>query len=1208
MKRNYSSVLYIIVLFVLFPLAVFLLSQSGNYYNNYVYAQSSSPTPASTPTPTPTPSSCSGFCTVDCVGPCDHGQYCYAYSGQACLSCPACNTALFSPYDASRCVPDPYLAGSSCVNSSGVSGVCQSGTCVAPTPSSSPTTSPTSTISPSPTITPTPTPIQWLCCPGGICTTTAGAGCVSVGNYCDFTNCPSPTPTPTPTPTPGAKCHNKDNAYNPIKEACCGNPNSDLSVVYTTATEKCCSSSSNGVGIKYNKTTEACCGDPNTEGIIVYAKNSDEGCCTSSGYDGPNSNSAGLSPRLFSPQKRETCCPTTASAPNICDGCQKCVDVDKTYVNVFAPDCEPFSERICNGRIEEKKGQCVNNCLDCTSCSDASKATDGTEPGTTFDRRPKINGEIQTEGLFCQNIKEILTDEHYKNSPGDEKPPNDAKTTFICSCASYTGNGCGWGENNIDMGRCYQYDKTGYGYPPQPRFGDDNGCPLSSGIPAKIKGTCRCSGASRCSSGEKDRYGNSIYVCAEVGKECEDMVVNTGIEGRAELHYEYSDHQGLNFTYDCGTKDCCQLDEIVTNYCGGPMGMFCIHGVLPEKGGRWCDSTAGGAFPCRKSDDDDGGGGGGDGPPGTGCDDTGACVSGGAGDGCDISDPNACASQASCGVGNDYGKCIIGGGHGVCSTDEDCIVGMYCTNDLKCSSEGTGIECTSDSDCEDQPTCTVDGKCEIGGEHGVCPSVDSVGDDFCAKVDTKCNAKKQCTSDGKGKDCDLENGNADCEDQPGCNSDKECVAGGTLGVCPSADFIGDFYCEPEAIPKFCNDSLQCTEEPGEIYCETDADCQPLSCNSNRQCVPYGGVKPCTIYTLNESNECQDPLECDNVAKRCVPDGGGIACINDVQCGGNEPPTASNLEVEPFYCLGSARFSWIYSDAEPDPYVKYQLQMSTINDDPSTQTDEFETGLVFNTGEAQAAPENILVPVYLVTQRSPTSCISSQPCNGFINYGVSYYWRVKVWEQQPGGLQVSSQWAYYKDTHTFDPPNNYNEDEYPDYADDKDKDVDTYKYPYEHPQPLVRYEPPSTVLPNQPAAFTDSSVCYHYDTEDESTISYFCKDLIPPGSSQDDCKVPGGVCYECTAATDLNGDGRKDCYAWWHNGYSNDDLSSPSPTSYIIGNTQYTYSSPRSASDPYQTKLQICDDIMCCSGFRPVVVSPSSGSVVPQWWEITPYNQ
>ena len=95
-------------------------------------------------------------------------------------------------------------------------------------------------------------------------------------------------------------------------------------------------------------------------------------------------------------------------------------------------------------------------------------------------------------------------------------------------------------------------------------------------------------------------------------------------------------------------------------------------------------------------------------------------------------------------------------------------------------------------------------------------------------------------------------------------------------------------------------------------------------------------------------------------------------------------------------------------------------MSTINDDPSTQTDEFETGLVFNTGEAQAAPENILVPVYLVTQRSPTSCISSQPCNGFINYGVSYYWRVKVWEQQPGGLQVSSQWAYYKDTHTFDP--------------------------------------------------------------------------------------------------------------------------------------------------------------------------------------------
>ena len=997
-------------------------------------------------------------------------------------------------------------------------------------------------------------------------------------------------PSPSPSPSPSSYCAN-GMPYTPPSQGCCGDPISTFSTIYNTATEGCCSNNTDLIGMTYPLATKACCGDPASGPAIIYNKAGPESCCTAIGDKGPIDN-IGKFPKLYEKKKRETCCVVDDNtAPNKCDGCHKCVTANKSYVNVYAPECKGWGERICvpvGSKTDVSKGQCIDNCQDCTRCSDASKVTDGT--GGTIDRQPNLppalGGGKQTEGFFCQNLTEILTDEHYSKFPADQPPPNKGNTSYICQCA---GNLSRCDASGSSKGGCFQYDETGYGYPPQPQYlaagVADNHCPITNTQPAKVRGSCWCMGGARCGIGRKDANGRDIYVCADAGKSCAET--KKVLPGPITVDYRLS---SAGWTYDCGAKDCCVIDNATANYCAGPWNMFCIHGKAPAQGAnvKYCKDTS----ECQPKREEDGGGGGGP-VPGTGCDNSGKCVVGGAGNKCDIANGNDdCIPQKYC---TEAKQCNTSGTHGVCDEAGDCNL-TACTDDKKCETNGTGRPCdlvNGDAECGDQPTCTERETCEVDavdGGHGTCPSVDSVGDDRCQK-DTKCEGQR-CITNGTGDPCDLANGDADCINQLGCTSEKKCDFGGDRGYCTSPDSVGDAWCEPPVASTFCNASNQCTEGGTGNYCESAADCQPLACNQNRQCVPFGGGAGCTIYTLNASAECQGPLQCDDVAKKCVPDGGGVACTNDTQCGGNNPPLAYNLRVEQSYCGAITTFRWDYSDAEGEPQYQYQLQMSTINDDPSTPVDEFKDGLVYNTGVVLGTTNSIIVPVYLASIRSPGECNLSQPCNGFINYNVPYYWRVKVWDiDGVSGFPVASDWAYYQDTHTFDPPNNYNKDGYPTYADDKDGDEYTYTYPYEHPHPGVSYEPQAIIVPGQPATFTDSSLCYHYDTDTGNTTSYPCKNLIPPGSPSTDCKVPGGVCYECTAATDGH------CYTWWLNGLA-------SPSSYIIGNTSYQYPS----KDTYQTKLKICDDIMCCSAQNPVNVSANSGSVVPQWWEITPYNQ
>ena len=385
----------------------------------------------------------------------------------------------------------------------------------------------------------------------------------------------------------------------------------------------------------------------------------------------------------------------------------------------------------------------------------------------------------------------------------------------------------------------------------------------------------------------------------------------------------------------------------------------------------------------------------------------------------------------------------------------------------------------------------------------------------------------------------------------------------TIGIVTINVYI-DSPLPPPHPPVSCPENI-------EICIESTTTTQPIvsptiNCPVGEGYVYQDGI--CIKSTVIGLQNCGDdtrqpPEECDgtdlsgcSVNEYCIPHGQ----INECTCASSL--TVNLLEPNANYCSGIIVFNW---ETIGDIQTAYQIQISTdVN-----FTNEYilaDSGVVSGVaGTATSRTFNVsLVPT--------SSCA---PGCTRINYGVPYYWRVQVW----GGTGGSG-WTTYPTG---------------------------YIYPYPHPPPLITYEPPAIVVPIHPVTFTDTSVCYENSTCQDSggidypcILPYYCNHLIPADSN---CTVLDGNCRECTAAPDSNGDGRGDCYSWWFN----DSFSGPADD-YTIGNPSHNYSSASPAGNPYQTKLKICDDIMCCSAQNPVNVSANSGSVVPQWWEITPYNQ
>ena len=103
---------------------------------------------------------------------------------------------------------------------------------------------------------------------------------------------------------------------------------------------------------------------------------------------------------------------------------------------------------------------------------------------------------------------------------------------------------------------------------------------------------------------------------------------------------------------------------------------------------------------------------------------------------------------------------------------------------------------------------------------------------------------------------------------------------------------------------------------------------------------------------------------------------------------NASPTVTNLKVTPYYCDYSPNtwinLSWDYNDPEGTPQSAYQIQIAT---------DSGFSNIIYNTGQVSSSGNNHWL----------------QPAigaGGPLSYGQTYYWRVKVWDQD----NQASEWS------------------------------------------------------------------------------------------------------------------------------------------------------------------------------------------------------
>jgi hypothetical protein len=278
--------------------------------------------------------------------------------------------------------------------------------------------------------------------------------------------------------------------------------------------------------------------------------------------------------------------------------------------------------------------------------------------------------------------------------------------------------------------------------------------------------------------------------------------------------------------------------------------------------------------------------------------------------------------------------------------------------------------------------------------------------------------------------------------------------------------------------------------------------------------------------------------------------------------------------------GLVVFQWDYKDQESDQETNWQMQIST-----NSRFDNY--GIIFDSGIVPGSANRVQLPVFLSLENSTTYCKTTPQKCSFINYGVPYYWRVKVWENSDASPNYSA-WASYIDSHADSKQNipdlnDYIVGNYPDNADDKETTSTspdpehTYTYIWSHPAPMVSFTPPSTVTPGQTAIFKDSSSCFNDD----------------------------GSPYPCSASN-------TNTYQWWY-----DYVNNPGTNSGIINCSVPTSTAPAICSTitspaylqpkTYTAKLQICDTLGCCSETTSVKVGTSNANKIPLWQELSPFQ-
>lgn len=471
--------------------------------------------------------------------------------------------------------------------------------------------------------------------------------------------------------------------------------------------------------------------------------------------------------------------------------------------------------------------------------------------------------------------------------------------------------------------------------------------------------------------------------------------------------------------------------------------------------------------------------------------------------------------QCSNGAGQD--ECtVIGAG---CPCDEGDTKQCFCGGEQVCDANGLW------SDCPTKTVCNELGMCEC--------SANQAGQNECQIVNAEC----PCT-DGEVRTCP-------------CGGTQECIFGGWSN-CPEK--------HTECVNGFC----QCVDGSGQNACETlgavcpctdgeiNTSCGSEQCGFGVSTCFYGAWGPCVGPT--QHRDCTANGTCG-----CVENSGFNAqdlCFSNSTCEINSAPTLEISATPGLYCakdvlgfssVGLVYFNWQYSDAENDAQTKYQLQIST---DPA-----FDDNITFDTGLQTGSVTSVNLTV---SARSMSSCKGVPSNDGsyigcnFINYGDSYYWRVKVWDS----AGKNSGWVNYSGTYTYD---------------------------YAHPSPDIIYSVPTGVEPGGEATFLDVSNCWK--VQNGNVVQTDCSQLT-----------------NCSAGSS--------CYQWWFkiptSASVSDYLSTHSADSTFQGSPT-TGADVYNTAGTYKTALKICDEIGCCFLPQTIRIGSSNASTLPQWQEISPFK-
>lgn len=858
-------------------------------------------------------------------------------------------------------------------------------------------------------------------------------------------------------------------------------------------------------GVTYNPATQGCCGDPASPTAIIYDKydavtNPTGGsCCTSLGEANPT----GSNPTIFHKNKAETCCPIDiGTAPNVCNGCQTCTTENSYYPMIFAPskNSTGMTDWYCNTAVNASVWQGMVTAASpkgqCTyNCEGCTQCKDiSSTPASRWPDLPGGGGAKQVDGKFCEPTAATLTDADYAKFDAAGTTVYDPPTT------------------SANVEHVAGADVSGVTY------------------------NCFCSGDDKkwvypFSPASSLTPGGGVYRHKCFYRPA-DLILQQGPVNTESCPYPY----GQEYT------------EIANCRCSG--ASFCNTGAKDSQGRLYHQCATGAAASTCPA-------GYGDGDPTNffGNPWTYDCGSNFC---CDLLTP----TTSKCG-GPFNMFCVSWGTGASCTSIQDCYTAPPpppnppCTPNIVCGAWSACVNNQQTRTCNDLAGCS-------GSTTQTQPCVSP-----CVPSWT-CGAWSPCINNQQTKTCTDSAGcfppttttqpcGPTCTSDWSCDPWTECVNGWQTQHCE--DLAGCYPPTDEAQPCTttctpnwaCDPWSECIGNQQTRQCVDLVDCYPpktetqectTTCTPNWVCGAWG---PC--IGNQQTRECVDIVDC-------------YPPRNETQnCTINQPPYAYNLNVDPGpYCAysvtgipaaGLAIFKWTYGDAENDHQTLYQFQISSGSDT------DFEAGIVFDSGFIGATAvngqtEQIMLPV-LLSSTNPTS--SCAPNCDYINYGVNYYWRVKVWEATTG---YDSGWVNYVDTHTLPPLNNYIATGYPTNADDKDQNASSYTYPFAHPSPMIFFTPPETIAPSVPATFVEGSTCYN-----SNGSSYLCR---TSGSTS---------------------------YTWW---FGDGD------TSNTKGNVTHTYIQPK----VYATKLQVCDDIGCCYATGSARVGSSKANTVPQWWEISPY--